>query len=202
MLEQQQRGTKRQRPREPDARMHGGIAVGNRLRPHRRRQADFSGERLRAEPHLLGRRFDVERERHREILRDRQPLEQDGARADDADAIDDGEPLGAVADRRRRTAEEAYRAGVGQRRAGDQIDEYFGGGQIESDNSDGFRGADGQLSNAQRPEGSIVLRDAGHLEDGRGHEPSARFTSSTILLDADRADNSVFSAARLQAMAP
>ena len=45
-------------------------------------------------------------------------VEQHRALADDAEAIDGGEPVGAVGDRRRRPAEDADVAGVRQRRAG------------------------------------------------------------------------------------
>ena len=94
-------------------------------------------------PNVCGRRLDLQRERHREILHHGERVEQDGPPAHDAKAIDDGEPVGAVGNRGGRTAEQPHVAAIGQRRAGDQVDEDLGGDLIESENGDVFAGGDG-----------------------------------------------------------
>ena len=145
MLEQQDGGIERERAREPDPRARRGVEFADGPRPRSVGDADFGGERRRARADVVGRRLDLQRERHREILNHGEGVEQHGARAHDSEAIDRGEPVGAVGDGGGWPAEQAHRAGVGQRRAGHEVDEDFRHRLIEADDRDLFGLTDGEL---------------------------------------------------------
>jgi len=84
------------------------------------------------------------------------------------------------------------------------VEQRFGGGSIETEESDALAGVDDETLDAKRPQAAIVFDDAGKLDDRR-HEPRCRIawlTSSTIRLEAPSASTSIFAAARLQAIAP
>ncbi len=104
----------------------------------------------------------------------------------------------------RRTAETASLRRVGQRRAGDEIDEYLGCHLVEAENGDLLARGDRELRDAERPEALIILGNVRELEDraSRSGWTMASLTSSTMRLDAASASISIFAAARLQAIAP
>src|SRR5207247_3805174 len=116
--------------------------------------------------------------------------------ADDAEAIENGEPLGAVGDVGRGTAEERHGSGVRQRRPGHEIDEDFSRRPVEPEKRDALARANGQLPDAKRLETKVILGDGSKLENGTGHDPIKRLTSVTMRLDARSAAISIFSAAR------
>ena len=106
-------------------------------------------------------------ERHRHVLLDGRAFEQHAARADDAEAIERGEPLVAVGDVGGQLAEYADLPLIREARAGHQIDEHFGGAGVEPADRHAFAGRDRQLLQAQRPQALVALLDAGHLQNGR-----------------------------------
>ena len=75
------------------------------------------------------------------------------------EAIDDGEPVGAVGDVGRGPAEQADDAAVGQRCPRHKVDEDFRGGLIESDERDLLARCNAQIRDAEGAEAVIVLRD-------------------------------------------
>ena len=89
-------------------------------------------------------RVDVERERHREILDDRQAVEEHGPVAHDAEAVHDRQPLLTGLNRAGGAAEQDDLAGVRQHRAGDEVDEDFGHRLIEADEGYLLSGRDGE----------------------------------------------------------
>ena len=72
----------------------------------------------------------------------------------------------------RRAAEHADVAGVGQRRAGGEVDEHFRRRLIEAEQRDRIARGDAQLCDPQRPQPAVVLGDPGEFEDRRAHEPN------------------------------
>ena len=100
-------GRARWRVRAGRAATPAASSCADRPIPDRLGQPHFARQRLGARAHVVGRRLDLQRERHRQVLDHRQRVEQHGALADDAEPIDGGEPVGAVGDRRRRPAEDA-----------------------------------------------------------------------------------------------
>src|SRR6185369_10211627 len=113
--------------------------------------------------------------------------------------------VGAVGDRGRRAPEQPHLAAVGQRRAGDEVDEDFGGRLIEPDDGDVLAGLHGEPGDPERAEAAVVLGDVRQFENRPrrcGHDSSRRFTSSTMRDEASSASTSIFRAATLQAMAP
>ena len=129
-------------------------------------------------------------------------VEQHRALADDAEAIDRGEPVVAVGDRRRRPAEHPDVAGLRQDRPGDEIREHFGGDLIEAHEGDMLAGLHAEGGDPQRTQGAVVFDDARELENRGGHDLIWRLTSSTTPLEMESAEISVFSAATLHAIAP
>ena len=99
-------------------------------------------------------RVDVERQRHRDVLQHGERVDQDAARRDHPDLIQRLQPRLAVGDRSRVAAEQRHVAAVGQRRAGDQVDEGFRRNRVQAVDGDDFAGADGERAHpqgAQRP---------------------------------------------------
>jgi len=71
--------------------------------------------------------------------------------ADDTEAIHHREPFGAVLNLRREAPEQAYLPLIRQSGAGQQIDQHFGRGLIESQGGDMFARLNAELPQAQRP---------------------------------------------------
>ena len=73
---------------------------------------------------------------------------------------------------------------------------------IESDQRHLLAVRDAQARDAERTEAVIVLRDVCQLENRTAHNWILLFTSSTTREEDASASTSIFTAARLQAMAP
>ena len=102
MLQKKNLRTQGERPPEPEAGATKAVERSGGPVPVGVRQTNLARERGGLRSEILGRRLDVERERHREVLNRRQRFEQDGPLGDDAEAIDDREPVRAVGDVGRR----------------------------------------------------------------------------------------------------
>src|SRR5207244_12535970 len=112
--------------------------------------------------------------------------------ADDAHVMRRGEPVGAVADRRGRAAEQPHLAGVRQRRAGGEIDEHLRCGLIEAGDRDELALRNPQVRDPQWAEGPVLFCHAGKFKRSRRHDPICWLTSSTMRLDWMRAATSIF----------
>ena len=128
-------------------------------------------------------------------------VEKDRAVADDPEAVDRDEPVGAVADRGRRAPEHGNLAGIRQRCPGRKVDEDFGGRLIETENRDVLGRGDAQVRDPERAQPAIIFGNADELENRR-HASRRRLTSATIRLDSSRAVISILMAATLQRIAP
>ena len=97
MFQQEHLRLEREGTTEAQTHAHAAVECGDGAaevclgEPHFSRQGDRGGT------HLRRGRFDVERERQREVLQDGQRVEQHGPLRDDAEAVDDRQPIGAVA---------------------------------------------------------------------------------------------------------
>ncbi len=141
---------------QPHAKTAARVEAGDRLRPGRRRQTDFPGDRLGAQPHLVRRRFDRQREWQREILDDGQLIEEHRALADDAEAIDGREPVGTVGDGGRGAPEHAYLSRVRKRRAGHEVDEHFRRRLIKAEDGDLLALGHGEPFDPERTQPVVV----------------------------------------------
>ena len=205
VLEQQNPWIERQRASKPQADAFGGIELRNRPRPGSLRNPHLRGQASRAYPHVLWRRLDVERKRHRQVLHHGQRVQQHRPVADDAKAIDEGQPVRAGVDGRRGPAEHPHLAPIRQRRAGDEVDQHLRGHLVQPQDGELFARVQRERLNTKRPQAAIVLGNSRQLDDGRwrhAHAPSRPLTSSTIRDDSVSAANSTLIAARLQAIAP
>jgi hypothetical protein len=101
--------------------------------------------------------LDVERQRHRQVLEQRRRVEQHGARADDAESIERGQPVLAIGNRGGRAAGDDDLAFVRQRGAGDEIHEHFGRAGVESREGDPLAGGNRQVVDPQRPQPVVLL---------------------------------------------
>ena len=146
-----------------------------------------------------------QRERHRQVLDDRQRLEQHGALADDAEAIDESR----ASRRCRRSRASGGRTDCTSPVSGSvapvtRLTNISAAGWSRPRIATCSPAATRSSRDPQRPEAAVVLRNAGELEDRRHDraEMTWRLTSSTMRLDAVRASISILAAARLQAIAP
>ena len=131
VLEQQNSWIERQRASEPQADAFGGIELRNRPRPGSLRNPHLRGQASRAYPHVLWRRLDVERKRHRQVLHHGQRVQQHRPVADDAKAIDEASQsaLASMADVGRPNT--LTSPTIGQRRAGDEVDQHLRGHLVQ-----------------------------------------------------------------------
>ena len=139
---------------------------------------------------------------NREILQQRQRLEQHGALGHDAETVDDGQPLGAVGDRGRGLSE--HRSPSPRSGSDAPVTRFMNTSAIgwsRPSKRDVLAGRNGQLVNAERAKAAVALGDAGELEGRRVHEPIRRLTSSTTRADTVSASISIFTAATFAAIA-
>lgn len=191
MLEQQHARIERQGSGKADAQLRGRIKLANALIPGVFGQADFCGQVRRLRHHCLGRRFDLERERHRQVLDHGHRLEQHGPLTDDAETIEGGEPVGAVGDLRRGPAERAHVSGIGQTGACNQVDEHFGGGLIEADQCHLIPRNQDKMLDAKRTKSAVLFRDGGEFENGLSHVRVRMRAESIIMGHHSMTDRSV-----------
>jgi hypothetical protein len=208
VLEQQNRRVQRERPSDPDAYALDRIQITDAPFPRLRPETCLAGQTGRLFADFSRRRFDLERERHRKILHDGHCIDERRPIADDPEAIERRQPVRAVDNIQRRTAEDLDHARIRQAGARHEVHEDFGSGLIEPDQRNPIVDTDRQLLNAQRPQRAVLFTDRSDLDRGGGmridgcHDPKRRFTSSTIRLDTLSASISTLAAARLLAMAP
>ena len=163
------RGIERERRRSARAASRRRVELGDRPGPRRRPADRLRAPALRRAPRTSSGGGSISSVNGiARFCMTRQRLEQHRALADDAEAIDDGQPVGAVGDRAGRPAEQLDVAAIGQRRAGDEVDEHF---RRSADRSRAARRARRRATRSccdpQRAEAAVVLRDAGELEDRR-----------------------------------
>src|SRR5215471_7078735 len=202
MLEQHDGRVQCQRASKPDAENIRRSKLSNRSIERRLLNPGVGRKCHDPFSHFRRWRFDFQRVRHREVLHDGQRVEQHRSAADDADPVDDLHPLLGVLDVRGRTAEQANRAALGQGGASDKVDEHFRGHLIEAYKRHLFTSGDAETRNSEGAKPVIVLRDVSQLENRRCHDWILLFTSSTIRDEAASASTSIFTAARLQTIAP
>jgi hypothetical protein len=157
MFEDHHGRVKCQRTAEPDACQAGRPQLPHRAIERGLRKSHSFRELDGALPDVIGRRLDLERVRHGEVLHHGQPIEQHGARADDPETIDDGKPVGAVCDRGRRSAEQSDLAAVRQGGTGHEIHEHLRRRLIEPDDRDVFTGAHLERRDPERAQAPVVL---------------------------------------------
>ena len=201
-VERQRRMLEQQRRFGPSAsalarwarsRTTGGSVADRPIEPLGR-QLDFARQRVDLRAQVGRHRIDLERERQRQVLRQRRRFEQHGALGEDPERVEPRQPVVAFGDVGGRAAEHAHDAGVRQQRAVDEVDEHFGGGAIEAGDGDAIARLDDEIGDAQRPQAAVVLDDAGELErrhqrppPGRGEaggEPGERLRRRADLADA------------------
>ena len=94
--------------------------LGDPRRQLRFGQTDFARQRRDLRLEIGSDRIDLERERHRDVLLDRELRDEHRAIGEDADAVEHRQPGVAVGDVARRKAEQLDLARVGQQRAGER----------------------------------------------------------------------------------
>ena len=172
--------------REQNARIGRECSTETQAQPAPQTQrGDRLAQLLAPKPHLVGNRmhfcahrriYIVQRhgQRHRQVVLDGHVVEDDGTFAEDAEAIERVQPAPRILDGGGGTAEHAHLARIGHGRSGDQIDEDFGGGAIETEQRDRFTFADVERAHTQRTERVIVLLDVAQLDGGAGAVRHAR----------------------------
>ena len=127
-------------------------------------QTDLLRQRLGAPADFVGRRLDVERERHRQVLNHataRRAAPRARSTMPKRSTVASQSALSLMSRVRRPNSADV--AAVGQRRAGHQVDEDFRRRLIESEQRHRFTRGDAQLRNPQRTQPAVVLGDPGRV---------------------------------------
>ena len=156
---------------------------------------DLSRQRAGLRDHARIDRIDVERQRQRDVLQHRERLDQDAARGDHADAIERLQPGVAVGDGAGVVAEQRDVAGVGQRRAGDEMDEGLGAEQRRFPKS--RTPSPGRTVSSRIRSGRsalVVLHQAADLEQRLAHDflVVSAFLTTVALAEVVRRIDSAF----------
>ena len=107
----------------------------------------------------------LQRERHRDVLRDRGAFEQDGTVAHDPKSIERCEPVIAACDVVRALAEDPHLSAIRQTRTGDQADDHFRHAAIHAHDRDTFPAGNLQSSETERAQRVIALLDINNSQD-------------------------------------
>ena len=122
------------------------------------RQSHFRGQLRDPGAQLGGQVFHRDRKRERQILFDRELLDEHGSIGEQTELIECRQPAIRIGNGRCRCAEAGDFAAVRQDGPGDQIDEDLGHHLIESEERDGPAGVKIELGDPQRPKAVVILR--------------------------------------------
>ena len=164
MLQHQNGRVEREGARKKNARAQQRRGVGDTGFEAGGVDADFGGQGRDTRHDLRRHGLEREIERDSQVLRDGHAFQQHDAIADDAEALDEREPLVAVGDGARRAPKTRDFAGLWQGRSGNQVDKHFSGGTIEADEHGDAPSGHAQIAHAKRPQSAVRLLYVSQLE--------------------------------------